>query len=267
VLVDYHTHHYRCGHAEGQMRQYIEAARALGLGEVGLSDHSPIYHLGEDPHARPYTAMSRLELQNYLSEARALRAEYRGVITVRVGTESDYLPDYEEHYRRLWRDTELDYVIGSVHWLGEWSIFDRRLPPGHDDWSVYDEYLRYTQRLAQSRVFDILAHMDCIKTADHLPTREVTPLLAETLDAIADNGITVELNTSGWRKSIRECYPRPELFPELHRRGIPVILSSDSHAPEQVGYRFDEAVRVLQEAGYREIATFEGRERRMVPLA
>lgn len=52
MLVDYHTHHYRCGHAEAQLDEYVAAAIAAGIDEIGLSDHSPIYHLGNNPHAR-----------------------------------------------------------------------------------------------------------------------------------------------------------------------------------------------------------------------
>ena len=71
MRVDYHTHHSRCGHATGRMDDYVEAAIAAGLHEIGLSDHSPIYHLGDDPHARPNTAMSQHELPQYVQEGKS----------------------------------------------------------------------------------------------------------------------------------------------------------------------------------------------------
>jgi histidinol-phosphatase (PHP family) len=48
--------------------------------------------------------------------------------------------------------------------------------------------------------------------------------------------------------------------------GRPVALSSDAHVPEQLGHRYAEAVEMLGSMGVSEIADFEGRARRMVPL-
>jgi histidinol-phosphatase (PHP family) len=46
-----------------------------------------------------------------------------------------------------------------------------------------------------------------------------------------------------------------------------VALSSDAHVPEDLGHRYEEAVELLQSMGVTEIADFERRQRRMVPLA
>lgn len=267
MLVDYHTHHYRCGHAQGQLTDYVEAAIAAGLDEIGLSDHSPIYHLGDDPHPRPRTAMSQTELDAYMAEMRAVRERYVGRITVRLGVESDYVLGWDAHYRSLWSGYPLDYVIGSVHWLNTWSIFDPQLPPGRTVAQVYDEYLHTTQAAARSGVYDVIGHLDCIKTAGHLPDRAITPLLEATVRVLAAAEVTVELNTSGWRKPIGECYPRPELLACCQHYGVPVTLSSDAHAPAHVAAGFEPALNLLADVGYKEIATFAGRKRTMVPLA
>src|SRR3954452_15204510 len=110
MLVDYHTHHYRCGHATGKMDDYVEAAIAAGLDEIGLSDHSPIYHLGDDPQPMPGTAMSQHELPSYIQEMIEVRERFAGRIVVRLGVESDYVLGWDDHYRRLWAKYPLDYV-------------------------------------------------------------------------------------------------------------------------------------------------------------
>ena len=266
MLVDYHTHHQRCGHAAGTLDDYVVAAIAAGLDEIGLSDHSPIYHLGPEPHVRPGTAMSQHELPRYVAEMQAVRERFAGRITVRLGVESDYVLGWDEHYRSLWRQYPLDYVIGSVHWLGRWSIFSAGLPDGRDADDVYAEYLRTTQAAARSGAFDIIGHLDCLKTRGHIPDLAITPLLEETVRVLAECDVVVELNTSGWRKPIRECYPRPELLQLCAAYQVPVTLSSDAHAPELVAAGFEAAVGLLREVGYREVATFAGRRRRMVPL-
>jgi histidinol-phosphatase (PHP family) len=261
MLVDYHTHHYRCGHAEGQMSQYVEAAITAGIAEIGLSDHSPIYHLGDNPHPLPQTAMSQPELPSYVAEMAELQQRFANRITVRLGVESDYVMGWDEHYRRLWQQYSLDYVIGSVHWLGDWSIFNPQLPIGRTVDDIYEEYLYTTQAAARSGVYDIIGHLDCIKTVGHLPSRAITPLLEETVQVLADSNVVIELNTSGWRKPIAECYPRPELLACCQHYGVPVTLGSDAHAPSFVGEGFAEAVTLLREVGYREITTFDRRAR------
>ena len=266
MLVDYHTHHYRCGHAEGQLDEYVEAAIAAGLDEIGLSDHSPIYHFGEDPHPLPKTAMSQHELPAYMVAIQEIRERFAGRIIVRLGIESDYVLGWDDHDRGLWRQYPLDYVIGSIHWLDHWSIFNPALPPDRDHDEVYREYLLATQAAARSGAYDIIGHLDCIKTAGHLPERSVTPLLEATVRVLAESNVAIELNTSGWRKPIAECYPRAELLACCFHYGVPVTLSSDAHAPGQVASGFGDAVALLRQIGYSEIATFVQRERRMVPL-
>lgn len=267
MFVDYHTHHYRCGHAQGQLEEYVEAAIAANLDEIGLSDHSPIYHLGDDPHPRPGTAMSQHELPAYMADIQAIRERFADRIVVRLGVESDYVLGWDQHYRALWQQYPLDYVIGSVHWLDRWSIFSPRLPEGRSAADVYSEYLRTTQAAARSGAYDIIGHLDCLKTAGHIPDLSITPLLDETVQVLAECNVAIELNTSGWRKSIAECYPRPELLERCHHYGVPVTLGSDAHRPVDVAGRFADAVALLREIGYREIATFAQRKRRMVPLA
>lgn len=266
MLADYHTHHYRCGHATGQMDDYVEAAIALGLDEIGLSDHAPIYHFEDDPYPRPQGAMAQSELPAYINDMQRVRERFAGRISIRLGVESDYILGWDEHYRRLWQSQPLDYVIGSIHWLDKWSIFERTLPAGQDAAQVYADYLYTTQAAALSGAFDVIGHLDCLKTAGHIPEPALTPLFDETARVLAESGVAIELNTSGWRKPFNECFPRAELLARCCYYGVPVTLGSDAHTPGDVAYRFSDAIALLQDVGYREYATFERRRRRMVPL-
>ena len=42
MIANYHTHTYRCGHAVGEDRQYVETAIERGLKVLGFSDHVPM---------------------------------------------------------------------------------------------------------------------------------------------------------------------------------------------------------------------------------
>jgi histidinol-phosphatase (PHP family) len=100
IRVDYHTHNVRCGHAQGQIEDYIRAAITKGLTDVGISDHSPIYWQdGNDP--MPTIAMAKDELDGYVAEVLRLKDQYADRINVRLGLESDYV----EHFWRSTRST------------------------------------------------------------------------------------------------------------------------------------------------------------------
>jgi histidinol-phosphatase (PHP family) len=43
--------------------------------------------------------------------------------------------------------------------------------------------------------------------------------------------------------------------------GIPIVISSDAHAPGEVGAGFAEAIALARAAGYAETATFKRRVR------
>ena len=266
-MYDYHTHHHRCGHAQGNLEEYIQSAIRKGLTEIGLSDHSPIYHLGDDPHPMPDTAMSQGDLPEYLREANELKKRYSDQIGVRVGIESDYILGWEEHYRGLWQDADLDYVIGSVHWVGDWHIFSKELPPDHTPEELLQGYLLRIRGAAKSGIYNIMGHIDALKVWDFIPKREFVAAYAETLETIADAGVAIELNTSGWRKVCQEQYPSQEILKEAHRLGIPVTLGSDAHTPDHIASEFDRALDLLMEIGYTHLATFEKRRMRAVPIS
>lgn len=286
-MYDYHTHHERCGHAEGTLRDYIESAIEKQLTHIGLSDHSPIFHLGDHPQPVPHIAMARDEFSNYIDEALWLGKEYRGQIRVRVGVEADYVRGWAEHYRNLWVLYPLDFVIGSVHFPlsgpepghstqngellspddpGAWSAFFEELPDGYTVDEVWTEYLHGIQEAAASGTCDIIGHFDVLKTAGHLPSPELDPLIDETLQVIADNRVALELNTSGWRKPIAEQYPSRDLLARARRHGVPVTLGSDAHAPNLVAAGFDKAMELLRDVGYNHLATFATRRMTLVAM-
>jgi histidinol-phosphatase (PHP family) len=74
------------------------------------------------------------------------------------------------------------------------------------------------------------------------------------------------VNAAGLRKPIGEVYPSRQLLEMLHRRGVPIILSSDAHAPDQVALGYDKSLKLVHEVGYREVVTFKERERGTLTL-
>ena len=167
---------------------------------------------------------------------------------------------------------ELDYVVGSVHFVGDRAVDHE----GWDAWEtagdpekVWQRYFETLAECARSGLFDILAHPDLVKVwgrARPLPERDPRHFYEPAVEAIAESGIAVEVSTAGLRKPVGEIYPAPAFAAMCVEAGAPFALSSDAHLPEQVGFGYDRALELFGELGVGEICVFEGRERRLVPL-
>lgn len=250
-LVDYHLHTARCGHAQGQMHQYVEKALELGLEEIGFADHIPQYWLPMQERDATI-AMSEEQLPGYVAEVEKLRSYYRPV-KIKLGLEVDFVPGYEEEARRILGEFPFDYVLGSVHYIHGWG-FDN---PVHihkyqeqDVDEIYRQYFQLVQQAARSGLFHVLAHLDLVKKFGYRPRWELEPLYDETARVLAAAGVAVEINTAGLRVPAREIYPAPALLRACCQHGVPVTTGSDAHAPEQVGYQFGQARELLLAAGY-----------------
>ena len=129
VVFDLHTHHHRCGHALGEIEDYIQAAIEKGMDYIGIADHSPYFYSDED-QLYPGIAMGKSELANYVEEVLALKKKYKQQIHVLLGMESDFFPDHQDLYKRMYEKYPFDYVIGSVHYVNEVNIFQKGVGKG-----------------------------------------------------------------------------------------------------------------------------------------
>jgi histidinol-phosphatase (PHP family) len=264
MLVDYHVHTGLCGHATGEMEEYVQMAAERGLAELGFNDHAPTFHVQD-----PQLAMARHQLPIYVAAVRALQGRH-DCPRIKLGLEVDFIPGYEEVLRELSSQYDFDYIYGSVHIIGDWRFDDSRIyPEQYDKWEVNEAYARFfdlIRQSAQSGLFDVLGHMDLIKKFGYWPEGEIDTLLEKTVGSIADAGVCVEVNTSGLRRPCAEIYPSERILRLCHRYGVPVTLGSDAHQPVEVAMDFDKALELLKKVGYTQVATFEGRERVMVEL-
>ena len=86
------------------------------------------------------------------------------------------------------------------------------------------------------------------------------------MEGIAETRPAIELSTAGLRKPVGEMYPAVPFLEMCLEAGCPITLSSDAHEPAHVGYGYEKALEVLDSLGVRELAVFEGRERRLEPI-
>jgi histidinol-phosphatase (PHP family) len=265
AVTDYHVHTARCGHAGGATRDYVLHAVARGLTEVAITDHVPLYFLpGEDPD--PGLAMTRAELPGYVEEVLGLREEFRGTIDVLLGIEADYAEGHEETLRDLLAPYAWDVVLGSVHFVAGGWIDAPGAGARHEregSARLWDEYYRLLAKAARSGLFDVLTHFDLPKKFGHRRPPESAPAEAAAVAAVRAADLAVEVSSAGLRKPVGEEYPGPELLAQLVAASVPLVFSSDSHAPAEVAWGRDRLVAAAKAAGATGHVTF----RRRVPTA
>ncbi|MGG4217680.1 histidinol-phosphatase [Paenibacillus jamilae] len=268
MKFDLHTHHFRCGHADGNIRDYIEAGIQSGLQAIGISDHSPFLCSDKD-QAFPKIYMAKSELAEYVKEVQELKKEYEGRIDVLLGLETDYFPDFAELYRSTLAPYPFDYLIGSIHNVEGDSIFNRNRWKKLNDAlkiEVKQAYYALIQASARSGMFQILGHIDAMKgnfpAFSDIPADEA---IDETLRVIAESNVAIEINTSGKTKLSGGWYPSASILERAHHFGVEVTFGSDAHKPSRVGDDWEDVKAMLKDIGFREWVYFK--EKRKIPVA
>ncbi len=269
-FADLHTHTARCGHAAGRDEEYVEAAIARDLTAIAVTDHVPFYWLPSERYD-PTLAMAPEELPRYVDAVLALRERYAGRVEVLLGIEADFIAGHEEALARLLERHPFDVVLGSVHWLGDWLVdaplsLPRYRQGAEEVERIWDEYATQLIAAARSGLFDVLSHLDLPKKFGFRSQAPFAGRLAEVVEAVAAGGCAVELSSAGRRKPVGEDYPADGVVAALAAAGVRFVLSSDAHAPAEVGFGFVELAARARAHGAAATVMFRRRRASALPL-
>jgi histidinol-phosphatase (PHP family) len=260
--ADYHLHTPLCRHATGWPVDYARRAVELGLPEIGFSDHSPMPKEFDD------WRMLDSDLPRYLEAVEEARAAFPQ-LPIRVGLEVDWLEGGEAWIEALSQRAPWDYLIGSVHYLGDWNFDNPAEVARFSHFGVEEAWERYWQlfgQAARSGFFEIMGHPDLVKKFKHRPAGDLRRFYAPAVQACVDAKVAIEINTAGLFKPVAEMYPAPEFLTLAAQAGVPLTINSDAHAPEETGRAFREALELAKACGFKELVRFAGRNRQPVPL-
>lgn len=260
-MFDLHTHHARCGHAVGFMEEYIESAIEKGIRCLGISDHSPYFFADED-HPHPGLAMARSEFINYVEEFIRLKKKYENRIELLLGVESDVFREHIDLYGRVYARYPLDYVIGSVHFTSPLDImkgFHWDVSPEEARLLEATRYVELLQIAARSRWVNIIGHLDRPKRW-YPPFKELlAPHVDSTLQILAEEDVSIEVNTSGFQLACQEWFPSVEVIERACFYGVDITFGSDAHHPDRIGDGWEQVVDTLSHIGYKRSVVYKQR--------
>lgn len=251
-MKEYHTHTFRCKHAQGDVSDYARAAQLKGYETIGISDHTPLPD-NFDLEIR----MEHSEIGDYVKAIEVAQKNYP-VLKILKGLECEYLKKLHNYYiEELRGKWGIQYLILGQHLFKsgtEWVSF-------HNGFRGRNELFAYTDFLIKgisSGIFDFVAHPDAFG-AFYLPwDAETTACSRAILDAVQDMGLPIELNTHGLRKKKintsdgqRNLYPLEPFWGLASEYDIPVVVSSDAHRPEELGGKIDQAYKIVDKYNLR----------------
>jgi len=253
MIVDLHNHTTLCNHAEGSIDAYIQKAIEGGTKYFGFSDHAP---MDFDKEYR----MSFSQMQEYEKSVLDAKERYKDEIEILLGYEVDFIDGYMD--KRV-LNADVDYLIGSVHFIDGWGFDNPEFIGKYVDADIdeiWQKYFDTIEKMAKSKLFDIVGHLDLIKVFKFMPKKNVVDIAKNALLAIKESNMVIELNVAGYRKPIGEAYPSFELLKEAYKLNIPITFGSDAHKSEQVGLFDDKIVKFAKDIGYKECVFFKKRK-------
>lgn len=234
MLANYHTHTWRCGHAEGNEKEYAAAAVRAGLKVLGFSDHTPYDFFDAGPRNRPMR-MPPEELPGYADSVRRLAEEYRGRLEIRLGVEAEYYPRYFPRLLELLRDNGVEYMILGQHYIGN-EISEPYCGRPCADPAVLQRYAAQASEALETGLFAYFAHPDLIyfTGSDAVYEREMRKLCRTARKM----NTPLEINLLGIRDG--RNYPDERFWRIAGEEKNTVILGCDAHLPEHTADRQSE---------------------------
>lgn len=257
--TDYHIHSL---YSDGRSipEDYIAPAIAAGLKEIGFSEHLTLFRDPEDWNMKP------VDLEPYFKHIGNLRENTMG-LKVKTGLEVDFFAGKEEEIRGFLNPLPLDYIIGSVHYMGEKTVDN--CPDFYVGKSInrlFESYFEMVLSAISSEIFDIIGHCDLIRIFGYKPTIDLDPFYRELARTMRKHDVVFEVNTNGRNRPLADFYPDRKYLYFFREQHVSVCVNSDAHMPGRVGQYFDEAYELLRYVGFTEMAVFDARVRKMVPF-
>ncbi|MEI0702557.1 histidinol-phosphatase [Brachyspira intermedia] len=258
-ISNLHTHTIYCD-GKNTVEENIQYAIDKELISLGFSGHSHFYI--DD------TSMSEENTIKYLDNIKKAKDIYKDKIQVYLGIEGDY-------YSNLNKDTdkemELDYRIGSVHYIDDGNnsyfpidmsrdTFNETIKHFGNIKEVIFRYYDNVIKMIETQKPDIIGHLDLVKkynlNKEYFTEEEdwYIKKLDEVINVIKKSKCIVEVNTKLMNKNnLNSHYPSKYIINKLLESGTYFTINTDAHIVNNIDHFYSEAVNELNKIGLKSI--------------
>lgn len=264
--TNYHSHTHYCDGANPP-EDYIKSAIKNKLYAYGYSAHAPV-NFDTD------WCVADEKFAEYMSVVKLIKDKYAQQIQTYIGLEIDYIPDISGRNKHVIANSPLDYFIGSIHFTDRFSdgthwnidhnkeIFHKGIEDifNGDFRKAATRFFELSVQMIDEEKPDIIGHLDKIKmfNTNNCYFNETDSWYKELvfmlLKRLKNSNTIAEINTRGYYK-----YGQPDLYPsqwiieKMVEMDIPMMLNSDSHAPNEVTSGFEYAAAELKKFGVKQL--------------
>ena len=234
MTTNYHTHTYRCGHAVGSEREYVEKAIELGFSVIGFSEHAPM-PFPEDVPKGNLDRLLAMRLKTYEAEEHfntlvALREEYKNDIELHIGLEVEYFEGFFDKFIEYIKDFPVEYLILGQH-FGDMYEEPMAYNGAQKDSDLrLKNYVDTVIRAIETDKITYVAHPDVIFYRRSLEVYERE--MSRLIKAANEHKIPLEINLYGLQE-VRN-YPTLTFWQLANSIGCDVVIGSDAHRPENL---------------------------------
>jgi len=246
IYSDNHVHTNLCGHAKGEMEEYVQAAIGKGLKNIVFLEH-----MEEGISAPQPSWLSESDFDYYFDDGERLQEKYQDIIEIGLGVECGYNPEYKETLKKRLAKRKWDQIGISCHFLKiennvqHLNVLSKKpenvmRATDLDTNVLFSKYLDTLLEAVTELGGSVLCHLDAAfrwvpghTLLDH-HYQQIDFLLAQ----VAAKGMALEINTSGI--NIRnEPFPNSRILDLAIQHKITFQLGSDAHKPDDVGNYFN----------------------------
>ncbi len=260
IPLDYHLHTHFSEDGDDTLEAMCRRAIDLEIPEIGFSEH---WDVG------PYEANPRFfRPEPWYTELERLRLHFAGQLLIRAGIEIAEPHLYPQETAEVLTRLPFDYVIGSVHFVGENFMFDREYFQSNTADQVYNRYFTEMDQMGRTADIDIVAHFDIpartAKTVFGYEPARYEEKIRSALETCIERGLALDINVSGLRKPSQIIMPDPLILKwYVEMGGQHLTLGSDAHRVQEVGLYLEKAIDAIQAVGIDHITQFERRMARV----
>ncbi|MFZ5944412.1 MAG: histidinol-phosphatase HisJ family protein [Bacillota bacterium] len=261
-LADYHVHTNNSFDSVVSMDAYCRKAIEIGLQEVVFTEHFDLNPLDE--------GLGLFDFSKYSQEIEQCRQRYAKSLVIKKGLELGEPHLYLEEHEKLIANKDFDFLIGSVHYIGEFLL--HRDYGDEDEQQVYLDYFQEVLEAARKGKFHVLGHIDVLKRYvprhfQKFKAEDYREIMREILKAAIDSGKGIEINTSGYRQGLGEPLPTIEVIKMYKEQGGEIVtLGSDAHHLEHLGQDLGRGINILKSLDFKGIWVFEKGVPKQIPF-
>lgn len=215
--ADLHIHSNYSWDSKQDIASVIKEAEKRKLKYIGFADH---IDFGNE---------ATLDVVDRIKKRNAEIDSLQSLTSIKIlkGIEVGEPHLYQDEMKYLKRIPDLDYIIGSIHYLKRKSL---RQIKSKD---LINKYFIEVLNMVKNSDIDILGHIDYIKRYIELDGLD-EDILYQILETIHQLNIALEINTSGLRRC-GSAFPSQDILEDYIRiKGKKITYGSDAHEESEL---------------------------------